>query len=304
MRRLDGLLPAIVIPYKEDYTIDEEVLRNYVNWIIQFDIKGIVINSDAGEGHFLTHEERKRNIKIIKEIVGEKIPLISGLGGQTTKDVIEYGKEFKDLGVNYFLVFPHPAFKGGPTKDNLIIKYHEEISKIGVNMIIFQLQQDLGGTFYHFETLKELVEIENVVAIKEATFDALKFKETVDFLDTLQKKIEILTGNDNFIPESFLLGADGALIGFGSIFTDIQVEVIKKLKEKKFEEGLKLFKKIEKICVYCFKKPVRDYRARIKEFLVCMRIFKNSFVREPLLPLTEEEKNEIKKLYEEFKNEY
>ncbi|HOK57120.1 MAG TPA: dihydrodipicolinate synthase family protein [bacterium] len=302
MKKLDGLLPAIVIPYKENYEVDEEVLRKYVEWISKFEIKGLVINSDAGEGHFLTHEERKRNIKIIKEIIGDKIPLISGLGGQTTKDVIESGKEFKDLGVNYFLVFPHPAFKGGPAKDNLIIKYHEEISKIGIGMIIFQLQEALGGTFYHFETLKELVEIENVVAIKEATFDALKFKETVDFLNTLSKKIEILTGNDNFIPESFLLGADGALIGFGSIFTDIQVDVIKKIKEKKFDEGLNLFRKIEKICVYCFKRPVRDYRARIKEFLVCMGIFKNSLVRSPLLPLSKEEKEEIRKLYEEFKN--
>ncbi|MCM8786048.1 MAG: dihydrodipicolinate synthase family protein [Candidatus Omnitrophica bacterium] len=302
MKKLDGLLPAIVIPYKENFIVDEEVLRKYVEWISKFNIKGIVINSDAGEGHFLSHEERKKNIRIIKEIVKDKIPLITGLGGQTTKDVIEAGKEFRDLGVDYFLVFPHPTFKGGPSKDNVIIKYHEEISKIGVGIIIFQLQETLGGTFYQFETLKKLVEIENVVAIKEATFDALKFKETVDFLNTMPKKIEILTGNDNFIPESFLLGADGALIGFGSIFTDIQVEVIRKIKEKKYDEGLNLFKKIEKICIYCFKKPVRDYRARIKEFLVCMNIFKNSLVREPLLPLLKQEKEEIKKLYEEFKN--
>jgi 4-hydroxy-tetrahydrodipicolinate synthase len=302
MKNLNGLLPAIVIPYKENYKIDEELLRKYVEWISQFEIKGIVINSDAGEGHFLTHEERKKNIKIIKEIIGDKIPLISGLGGQTTTDVIEAGKEFKDTGVNYFLVFPHPAFKGGPTKDSLIIKYHEKISKIGLGMIIFQLQEALGGTYYHFETLKELVEIENVVAIKEATFDALKFKETVDFLNSLHRRIEILTGNDNFIPESFLLGADGALIGFGSIFTDIQVEVIKKIKEKKYDEGLNLFKRIEKICIYCFKNPVRDYRARIKEFLVNMGIFKNSLVREPLLPLSKKEKEEIRTLYKEFKN--
>ncbi len=302
MKKLSGLLPAIVIPYQENFNVDEITLRKYVEWIIQFDIKGIVINSDAGEGHFLSHEERKKIIKIVKEIVKDKIPVITGLGGQTTKDVIEAGKEFRDLGVDYFLVFPHPTFKGGPSKDNVIIKYHKEISKIGVGMIIFQLQEALGGTFYQFETLKELVEIENVVAIKEATFDALKFKETIDFLNTLPKRIEILTGNDNFIPESFLLGADGALIGFGSIFTDIQVEVIKKIKEKKYDEGLNLFKRIEKICKYCFKSPVRDYRARIKEFLVLMNIFKNSLVREPLLPLSNQEKDEIKKLYKEFKS--
>jgi 4-hydroxy-tetrahydrodipicolinate synthase len=302
MEKLNGLIPAIVIPFKENYEVDEEKLREYIEFMKNFDIKGLVVNSDAGEGHFLTFNEKKRIIKIAKDILNDKIPLITGLGGATTFQIIEEGKEFKDLGVDYFLVFPHPSFRGGFEKDELIIRYHKEISKIGVGMIIFQLQELLGGTFYQFETLKELVEIENVFAIKEASFDALKFKETIDFLSSLDKRIIILTGNDNFIPESFLLGADGALIGFGSIFTDIQVEVIKKIKEKRYEEGLNLFKKIDKICKFCFKKPIRDYRARIKEFLFLMGIFKNSIVRPPLLSISEEEKIEIKKLYEEYKS--
>jgi len=303
MKKLDGLFPAIVIPLKEHYDeIDEEILKEYIKFMSGFQIKGLVVNSDAGEAHFLKFDEKKRIIKIAKEILKDKIPLITGLGGATTYQVIEEGRVFKDLGVDYFLVFPHPAFRGGYEKDELIIKYHKEISKIGLGMIIFQLQEILGGTYYRFDTLKELVDIENVVAIKEASFDALKFKETVDFLRALNKKIEILTGNDNFIPESFLLGADGALIGFGSIFTDIQVEVIKKIKEKKYEEGLNLFRKIDKICKFCFKKPIRDYKARIKEFLVLMGIFKNSIVRPPLLPLSYEEKKQIKKLYLRFKN--
>ncbi|MCM8819047.1 MAG: dihydrodipicolinate synthase family protein [Candidatus Omnitrophica bacterium] len=301
MSNLNGLIPAIVIPFKENFEVDEDILKTYIEWIIQFDIKGIVVNSDAGEGHFLNFQERKRIIKLAKEIIKNKIPLISGLGGATTFDVLKYGIEYRDLGVDYFLVFPHPTFRGGLLKDSVIIKYHEEISKIGVRMIIFQLQEVLGGTYYSKETLKELVNIENIVAIKEASFNALIFKETVEFLKTLPKKITILTGNDNFILESFLLGADGALIGFGSIFTDLQVDVIENIKEKEYDLAYRNFKKIEKICRYCFKSPIRDYKARIKEFLVCMGIFKNSLIRPPLLPLSHEEKEEIKKLYEEFK---
>ncbi|MCM8806619.1 MAG: dihydrodipicolinate synthase family protein [Candidatus Omnitrophica bacterium] len=301
MKCLEGLLPAIVIPFKENFEIDEGLLREYIGSIIQSGIKGLVVNSDAGEGQFLTHEERKKIIKIAKDIIKEKIPLISGLGGTTTYEVVNFGKEYRDLGVDYFLVFPHPSFRGGSIKDEVIIKYHYEISKIGVKMIIFQLQEILGGTFYSKETLLELVNIENIVAIKEASFNILVFKETVEFLKSLPKKLIILTGNDNFIPESFLFGADGALIGFGSIFTEMQVEMIEKLKEKKYEEAYEIYSKIEKICKFCFKKPIRDYKARIKEFLVCMGIFKNSLVRPPLLPLEKEEKEKIRKLYEEFK---
>jgi len=101
--------------------------------------------------------------------------------------LLKRGRAFKDMGVDYFLIFLHSAFSGGYEKDSLIIEYHKEISKIGIGMIIFQLQEILGGTYYYSETLKGLIDIENVVAIKEASFDALRFKETVDFLSILNK---------------------------------------------------------------------------------------------------------------------
>jgi len=86
-----------------------------------------------------------------------------------------------------------------------------------------------------------------------------------------------------------LLGADGALIGFSSIFIDIQVKVIKDIKEGRFKEGISLFNRIDEICKFCFKKPIRDYKARIKEFLVCIGKFENSIVRSPLLSLSDDE---------------
>jgi 4-hydroxy-tetrahydrodipicolinate synthase len=289
----NGLIPAIVIPFKSDFSIDEEVLRKYINHISKSDIKALAINTDAGESHLLSNNEKKRIVSIVSEKLKGNIPLVCGISGTNTKDVVEFGKELKDLGVDAFLVFSHPLLRGEKNKDNAIIQYHSEISKIGLPIIIFQLQQELGGVEYNPETLKGLVEIKNVIAIKEASFDALKFKETVEFLNSLEKKIIILTGNDNFIPESFILGADGALIGFGSIFTDMQVQMIKNIKKRNYQEGFLIYKKIENICRLCFSSPVRNYRVRMKEVLVKQGIFKNSVVKPPLLPISDEEKQMI-----------
>jgi 4-hydroxy-tetrahydrodipicolinate synthase len=82
-------------------------------------------------------------------------------------------------------------------------------------MVIFQLQPALAGVLFSREALLKLVSIPNVIAIKEASFDAVRFVETVRILADAPRRIQVLTGNDNFILESFLLGAEGALIGFG-----------------------------------------------------------------------------------------
>jgi 4-hydroxy-tetrahydrodipicolinate synthase len=296
---LNGLIPAIVIPLRKNFEIDEETFKQYVEKISSCDIKAIAVNTDAGEGNFLQQEERKRVIQLVREVIKDRFPLVCGLGGTNIQEVLESAKQFKDLGVDYFLVFPHPSFKGG--KSEHIINYHEEIAEVGIPLIIFQLQESLGGTLYDFKTLEELTKIEEVVAIKEASFDVSRFKETVSFLNLLPKKITILTGNDNFILESFILGADGALLGFGAVFTAIQAKAIAFLKEQKNKEAGSLFASIEELCSFCFKEPVRDYRSRIKEVLVAQGILKTSLVKPPLSSISEEEKEIIHNLVSKLK---
>ncbi|MCL4376841.1 MAG: dihydrodipicolinate synthase family protein [Actinobacteria bacterium] len=290
---LNGLIPAIVIPLKKDFSVDEQILRRYISHIVKSGIKALAVNTDAGESILLSKDEKKRILSIAVEETNQRIPVICGLSGANTRDAVDFGRELKDTGADAFLVFPQAVFRGGKGRDNVVIEYHKSMAKLGVPLIIFQLQEDLGGVEYSEETMEALINIDNVIAIKEACFDALKFKETVWFLHSLKKKITILTGNDNFIPESFILGADGALIGFGSIFTDIQVQVVQQIKNNNYKEALSLFRKIDDICRICFGFPVRDYRARIKEVLAQQGIFEDSIVRPPLLPLSQQEKEKI-----------
>jgi len=294
---LKGLIPAIVMPLRKDYRLDERALERYVRQkITSCDIAAVAVNTDAGEGLALLPEERNRVVQVVKGIVGKRVPVVCGISGATTLQAVEYARAFQDMGADYFLVMPQTAFRGARGKDPVIIKYHEALAMVGVPLIIFQLQESLGGVSLPHETLRELVAMDGVVAIKEASFDAVKYKETVGFLHSLKKHVTILTGNDNFILESFVLGGEGALIGFGSVFTDIQVEAIRLVQGKKYEQAFALFSTIKKLCDYCFQAPVRDYRARMKEVLVQQGVFPTNLVRPPLLPVSAREQRALKSI--------
>jgi len=100
------------------------------------------------------------------------------------------------------VVFPHPAFIGDPLPAEVPYEYHRAIADAAsLPMVIFQLPPALAGVLYSREALLRLAEIPSVVAIKEASFDAVRFVETVRVLQGAPRRIQVLTGNDNFILE-------------------------------------------------------------------------------------------------------
>jgi 4-hydroxy-tetrahydrodipicolinate synthase len=113
-------------------------------------------------------------------------------------------------------------------------------------------------------------------------------------LEELPRPITLLTGNDNFIYESFVLGAQGALIGFGAIMTREQVRMIEAWKEGRIDEAKELGRRVQRLADVVFAAPVGDYRARLKEALVMLGVIETTHVREPLLPISDEQRDLVR----------
>jgi 4-hydroxy-tetrahydrodipicolinate synthase len=299
--RFDGIIPAIVMPMQADGAVDEKALRNYLKWLLPQGPVALAINTDAGEGPQLRPDEKLRILEVVAGEVAGQVPIVSGLGGVDTDGMLDFGRKAKQRGADGWLLFPHPAWRGARGKDAVVIEYHQQAARLGLPIILFQLQAELGGVELPHETLAELVKIDEVKAIKEATFNAFKYQQTVEFLRGLPKRIAILTGNDNFILESFILGGDGALIGFGAILLKEQVRMIGLQKKGKLKEALKLYERINPMAQATFASPVRDYRARLKEVLRLQGVLPNSNVRRPLLPLSSQEKAALVKVMKKTK---
>jgi 4-hydroxy-tetrahydrodipicolinate synthase len=288
MMDLNGLVPAIVTPMKDDGSVDEKALAAYVRWIVPQGPKALAVNTDAGEGPHLLPDEKLRVLAVVAGELAGQIPVVCGLGGPSTSSVLEFGRKAKAGGASAWLVFPSPAFRGTTGVDPVILGYHREVASLGVPMVLFQLQEGLGGAEYPLETIAELVNIPESIAIKEATFDTAKYKKTVEFLRALPRKITILTGNDNFILESFEMGADGALLGFGSVVTREQVDMMRMALAGDFKGAHALYSRINPLAQACFAAPVREYRARLKAVLHMQGVLPSPAVRRPLLPLSGE----------------
>jgi len=300
---LKGIIPATVTPMTADAEVDEKQLRSYIEWLRGYQgIKGLAVNMDTGEGPHLTDAERKRIVEIFKETCGDDLPILAGLCGRSTAEACAQAAMYREAGADALVIFPPPVFAGGALGPRIPVEYHKAIHKAsGLPMVLFQLQPALAGAIFSDETLSALCKLDGVIALKEASFDALTFISTANIMRRYKDKITLLTGNDNFIYESFVLGARGALIGFGTLAVQEQIEMHRASMNRNYELGLMLWEKVKPLCDTVFAAPVRDYRARTKIALKHLGVIKSAAMRPPLMEVEPAEQEKILDALDELK---
>ena len=294
---LHGIIPACIVTFDDRGRFDESAYRRYLQWLLPQGPVALAINADTGEGPHLWPDERERVLRVAVDEADKagNVPVIAGLSAMFTAQAVEEAKRAEGAGARGLLVFPIPAYQGTPLDPAIPVAYHEAIARgCGLPMVAFQLQPALGGVIFSEETLKRIAAIPQVVALKEASFDARLYLQTRRMIERLERPIDLLTGDDNFIYESFVMGGEGALIGFGTLATALQVQMYKDTREGRWDEARAIWEKILPLEEVVYGPPVRDYRARTKVALKLQGVIDSTLMRPPLTPPVPETEEAIR----------
>ncbi|MBX3029760.1 MAG: dihydrodipicolinate synthase family protein [Chloroflexi bacterium] len=292
---LGGIIPAIATPMLDGERLDFDAIGPYVDWLAGTGALGLAVNVDTGEGPHLTRDERREVLEAVRAAAAGRLRIIAGVGGPSTADGIANARIARDAGADALLVFPIGAFLSQPLRADMVVAYHRAIADAtGLPLILFQLQPMLGGVLYPDEVLDGLLEVPGVAAIKEASFDPLRWLALKAFLDARGQPITLLTGNDSFIAESFLLGAQGALLGFATLLTAEHVALQAAAEAGDVPRAREIGARIQRLADVIFAPPVADYRARTKEALTMLGVLPRAVTRPPLLPVDDAERARIR----------
>jgi 4-hydroxy-tetrahydrodipicolinate synthase len=289
---INGTIPATVLPMDPDFLPDYTCFRTYLEWLISQNALGFAVNMDTGEGPQLSMSERLEVVRVAKEVSKGKYPILAGLMASTTGDAVALAKEYALAGADVLVVFPIASFRNDPLDPRIAVNYHRAIAEgSDLPIVLFQLAPVFGGINYTRQILLELLKIPQVIGIKEASFDAKYFSYTVETLRMGDHPVTLLTGNDRFIVESFLLGATGALLGFAAIGCGLVAKQISDLHNGNLQQLLESRWVVQPFADYIYRDPVLDYRARCKAALARLRVIPESriFVRPPLYPVPSDE---------------
>ena len=298
---LEGIIPAVIVPMRQDYSLDFEGFIRYLEWVVNLDPVGVAVNVDTGEGPYLTSEERRQVIQTTRQVVRDRCTIVAGVGGPGTLTAVANAQEARDAGADALLVFPTPAFLNAPLDPRIPYEYHKAIAEAsGLPLIVFQLGPIFGGVNYPSDALAKILELPQVIGLKDASFDAQRFVMTRDIVQRADHTITLLTGNDNFLLESFLLGAQGGLLGYAAVGVGLLIEMLEAVNYKDFDQAVALQARVQGFCDYIYGDPIGDYRARCKVALVHMGLLtpEQTYVRPPYLSLWQAEKDAARQAVE------
>ena len=297
---LSGLYPATITPFKADLSVDYDALARHLRETAHTPgVQGIAVNAGLAEILQLSDEEKKKILKLAREVMLPGQTLISGIEGRGPAAVKD-GLLEKEAGADALLVLnpfdarPYRRLAQNPESAYQFYKMLDE--QVDLPMIVFQYP-DQSGCAYSLESLIRISSIPNVVAIKAACGTVTRY---VQIWEALHDKLTILAALDSPPLLGMILhGVHGALIGIGVIDTPKWVELIDAAISG---DAVKAQKIHREFCI-----PIMDgvfenqepssptsEVACVKEALMQLGQIPNSLVRPPAVNVTEAHRAHVK----------
>jgi 4-hydroxy-tetrahydrodipicolinate synthase len=289
---LRGIIPATILPMTADFEPDLSAYRRYLDWLLDQHPVAIAVNMDTGEGPQLSPNERRLVIEIACAAAQDHCPVLAGVMGGSTLDAVENARQAQQAGAQGLVIFPNAAFRNVPLDPLVACNHHRAIAEAtNLPIVLFQLAPIFGGVRYTREVLLELLKIPSVIALKESSFDVEYFAYTKETIEMSGRPVALLTGHDRAIIETFKLGADGALLGFGAVACEMLAQMISAYHAGRHEDAISMKPRLQGFADYIFRDPMLDYRARCKAALAILGAIEPqvAYVRPPMLSVATEE---------------
>ena len=203
-----GVLPAITTPFKPDFSVDADLLVKQVDALVRAGCTGIVALGSLGEGGSLSFDEKKAVLRLCREALAGRAPLVAGVAALTTADAIRLAELGADAGCEGLMVLPPYVYKG----DWRETRAHFD-AVIGATPLACMLYNNpiAYGTDVFPEQMVDLaLALPNFVAVKESSADV---RRVTALRALLADRLAILVGVDDLILEGIQAGATGWVAG-------------------------------------------------------------------------------------------
>lgn len=286
-----GVIPAVLLPFHDDLSIDEASYRAHLRDVAAVEgVSAITVNAHASEVASCTFDEQRRVLEISKEEL--ELPIINGVYADGSLEAARIANMAAQGGASALLVFPPGITTFGQRPEMALEHFRRIADATDLPLILFQYPL-AGGQGYPLSTLLEILEkVPSVKAIKDWCANPQLHERQIRVLQS--RSVNVLTTHSSWLLSSLVLGCNGLLSGSGSVIADLQAKLFRAVKAGKLEEAKALHDRITLTAEVFYAEPWVDMHNRMKEALVLLGRLPRAVVRPPLTKISTQEIERIR----------
>ncbi|MFJ4102862.1 dihydrodipicolinate synthase family protein [Amycolatopsis japonica] len=236
---LGGVVVATALPYREDASapaglaVDYDAYAAHCRWLVDNGCRGVGPNGSLGEYSSLTDEERRRVARTAIETVGDDGIVVVGVHGPGSHQAKYWAEVAAEDGADGLLCLPPTMYRANRGE---VLAHFEAVASVGLPVMVYNNPIDTKVDLTP-ALLAEIAQIDNIVAVKEFSGDVrrvLEIREQAPGLD-------VISGADDVVLESLLMGATGWFAGFPNVFPAESVRLFDLARSGKLDEARALY---------------------------------------------------------------
>src|SRR5712671_4070788 len=290
-----GVIPAVLLPFHDDLSIDEASYRAHLRDVAAVEgVSAITVNAHASEVASCTFDEQRRVLEITKDELGA-LPIVNGVYADGSLEAARIASMATAGGASALLVFPPAIFSFGQRPEMALGHFKRIADASDLPLILFQYPL-AGGQGYPTATLLRILdEVPSVRAIKDWCANPQLHERHVRLLQSRARPVNVLSTHSAWLLSSLVLGCNGLLSGSGSVIADLQARLFDAVQRNDLAEARKIQDRITPTVEVFYSEPWVDMHNRMKEALVLLGKLPRAVVRPPLANLSSEEIERIRK---------
>jgi 4-hydroxy-tetrahydrodipicolinate synthase len=232
----EGVYPAATTQFADDGSVDIAATQRVFEALVADGVDGLIVLGTCGENNSLEHGEKLAVLRAAVEAVGGKVPLVTGVSEFTTRRAAEFAREAEEIGLDALMLLPAMVYV--PTADELCEHFVTVARNTALPIMLYN-NPPAYRVSVDFETLDKLIDVENIVAVKESAPDPRRF---TDLINRYSDRYVVMAGLDDVALEGMLLGATGWVSGLTSAFPRESVALIQAVNKGDWMEARRIYR--------------------------------------------------------------
>lgn len=289
---LRGCATALVTPFTSDGAVDLKTFRALVERQIAGGVSLLVPCGTTGESATMTEEEDREVIKATVEAARGRARVIAGTGSNSTTAAVEYSRTARDIGADAVLVVA--PFYNKPTQSGLFEHFRtiaEAIKPLPV--VLYNVPGRTSSNIAATTTLRLAREVENIVAIKEASGD---LSQIMAILRERPEGFRVLSGDDAVTLPLISLGADGVISVVSNETPDLMSQLVGAALDGDWNRARELQYRLLPLMEVNF---IESSPGPVKAALSMLGLLEENF-RLPLVPIEEKSRERVREVLVEL----